>query len=56
LVGEWLLKTNAFKLVISEQIQQKKMENVQNEGDTRKVLGTIRFLEILLEIKTEDIH
>ncbi|WP_424475461.1 hypothetical protein [Oceanobacillus kimchii] len=31
------------------------MENVQNEGDTRKVLGTIRFLEILLEIKTEDI-
>ncbi len=55
LVGEWLIKTNAFKQVISELIQQKKMENVQNEGDTRKVLGTIRFLEILLEIKTEDI-
>ncbi|RFU63119.1 hypothetical protein [Peribacillus glennii] len=55
LVGEWLLKTNAFNQVINELIQQKKKENVQNEGDTRKVLGTIRFLERLLEIKTEEI-
>lgn len=55
LVGEWLIKTHAFKQVINELIDQKKMENVQTEGDIQVVLGTIRFLEKLLEIKTEDI-
>lgn len=55
LVGEWLIKTDAFKHVINELIVQKKMENVQTEGDIQVVLGTIRFLEKLLEIKTEDI-
>ncbi|MDP4105796.1 MAG: hypothetical protein Q8935_12690, partial [Bacillota bacterium] len=47
--------THAFKQVINELIVQKKMENVQTEGDIQVVLGTIRFLEKLLEIKTEDI-
>ncbi|MCM3596061.1 hypothetical protein M4D55_09730 [Metabacillus idriensis] len=55
LVGEWLIKTHAFKQVINELIVQKKMENVQTEGDIHAVLGTLRFLEKLLEIKTEDI-
>ncbi|WP_417899859.1 hypothetical protein ABN702_06140 [Bacillus haimaensis] len=55
LVGEWLLKTDAFRQVINELIDQKKIENVQTEGDIQVVLGTIRFLEKLLEIKTEDI-
>lgn len=55
LVGEWLIKTNAFKQVINELIDQKKMENIQTEGDIQVVLGTKRFLEKLLEIKTEDI-
>ncbi|WP_419888342.1 hypothetical protein ACN6MT_23730 [Neobacillus niacini] len=55
LVGKWLIKTDAFKQVINELIVQKKMENVKTEGDIQVVLGTIRFLEKLLEIKTEDI-
>lgn len=55
LVGEWLIKTHAFKQVINELIVQKRMENVQTEEDIQVVLGTIRFLEKLLEIKTEDI-
>ncbi|WP_347942345.1 hypothetical protein AAEY33_12775 [Peribacillus simplex] len=55
LVGEWLLKTQAFKQVINELIVQKKMEDVQTEGDIQAVLGTIRFLEKLLEIEAEDI-
>lgn len=55
LVGEWLIKTQAFKQVINELIVQKKMEVVQKEGDIQAVLGTIRFLEKLLEIEAEDI-
>ncbi|MBK5446883.1 hypothetical protein JFV29_11375 [Peribacillus sp. TH16] len=55
LVGEWLIKTRAFKQVINELIVQKKMEDVQTEGDIQAVLGTIRFLEKLLEIEAEDI-
>ncbi|CAK6481139.1 hypothetical protein ACPOM7_15135 [Peribacillus castrilensis] len=55
LVGEWLIKTQAFKQVINELIVQKKMEDVQTEGDIQAVLGTIRFLEKLLEIEAEDI-
>ncbi|CAH0346676.1 hypothetical protein [Bacillus sp. CECT 9360] len=55
LVGEWLIKTTAFKQVIDGLILQKKMENVQTDEDIQKVLGTIRFLEKLLEIKTEDV-
>ncbi|WP_269758452.1 hypothetical protein [Thalassobacillus sp. C254] len=55
LVGEWLIKTNAFKEVINELIQKKKMENVQTEEDIQIVLGTTRFLEKLLKIKTEEI-
>ncbi|CRH89171.1 Uncharacterised protein [Chlamydia trachomatis] len=31
------------------------MEDVQTEGDIQAVLGTIRFLEKLLEIEAEDI-
>ncbi|AYE53364.1 hypothetical protein ABEP42_29430 [Priestia megaterium] len=55
LIGEWLIKTQAFKQVINELIAQKKMEDVQTEGDIQVVLGTIRFLEKLLEIEAEDI-
>ncbi|MFF2498901.1 hypothetical protein [Peribacillus sp. NPDC058075] len=55
LVGEWLIKTQAFKQVINELIVQKKMEDVQTEGDIQAVIGTIRFLEKLLEIEVEDI-
>ncbi|MBM7634263.1 hypothetical protein [Geomicrobium sediminis] len=55
LVGEWLIKTNAFKEVINELIQKKKMENVQTEEDIQIVLGTTRFLEKLLKNKTEEI-
>lgn len=55
LVGEWLIKTQAFKQVINELIVQKKMEDVQTEGDIQAVLGTKRFLEKLLEIEAEDI-
>lgn len=55
LVGEWLIKTNAFTQVINDLIDQKKMENVQTEEHIQIVLGTIRFLEKLLKIKTEDI-
>ncbi|MFF2592529.1 hypothetical protein ACFVSZ_04135 [Priestia megaterium] len=55
LIGEWLIKTQAFKQVINELIVQKRMEDVQTEGDIQVVLGTIRFLEKLLEIEAEDI-
>ncbi|MCP1191471.1 hypothetical protein NKR17_20835 [Priestia flexa] len=55
LIGQWLIKTNAFKEVICQLIQQKKIQNVQNEGDIQKALGTITFLEKLLELKIEDI-
>ncbi|MFE7064264.1 hypothetical protein ACFVAD_19220 [Sutcliffiella sp. NPDC057660] len=55
LIGDWLIKTQAFKQVINELIVQKKTEDVQTEGDIQSVLGTIRFLEKLLEIEAEDI-
>ncbi|MGG0792251.1 hypothetical protein [Peribacillus simplex] len=55
LVGEWLINTQAFKQVINELIVQKKMEDVQTDGDIQAVLETIRFLEKLLEIEAEDI-
>ncbi|WP_233522634.1 hypothetical protein [Peribacillus glennii] len=50
LVGEWLIKTNAFNQVINDLIQQKKMENVQTEEDIQIVLGTLRFLDKLLKL------
>ncbi|PLT31452.1 hypothetical protein [Peribacillus deserti] len=53
LVGEWLIKTNAFNQVINDLIEQKKMENVQTEEHIQIVLGTIRFLDKLLKLNTE---
>ncbi|KAF0822013.1 hypothetical protein ACOSZF_15025 [Cytobacillus firmus] len=55
LVGEWLIQTNAFRQAIQKLIDEKKVENVQTEEDIKKVLGTIRFLERILEIKPEDV-
>lgn len=55
LVGEWLIKTNAFRLAIKNLIEEKKVENVHTEEDIQKVLGTVRFLEKILDIQTEDI-
>ncbi|PLS17231.1 hypothetical protein CVD28_13295 [Bacillus sp. M6-12] len=53
LVGEWLIKTNAFKQVINDLIEQKKMENVQTEEHIQIVLGSIRFLDKLLKLNKE---
>ncbi|WP_214987776.1 hypothetical protein [Bacillus sp. ISL-47] len=55
LVGEWLIKTNAFRLAIKNLIEEKKMENVHTEEDIQKVLGTVRYLEKILNIQTKDI-
>lgn len=52
LIGEWLIKSNAFRKVLNDLIADKKMENVKTEEN---IIGTIRFLEKLLEISTEDI-
>lgn len=52
LIGEWLIKINAFRKVLNDLIADKKMENVKTEEN---IIGTIRFLEKLLEITTEDI-
>ncbi len=52
LIGEWLIKSNAFRKVLNDLIADKKMENVKTEEN---IIGTIRFLEKLLEITTEDI-
>ena len=52
LIGEWLIKSNAFRKVLTDLIDNKKMENVKTEEN---IIGTIRFLEKLLEITTEDI-
>ncbi|MDR7236443.1 hypothetical protein J2Y02_001052 [Neobacillus drentensis] len=49
---EWLIKSNAFRKVLNDLIADKKMENVKTEEN---IIGTIRFLEKLLEITTEDI-
>lgn len=52
LIGEWLIKSNAFRKVLNDLIDNKKMENYKTEENK---LGTIKFLEKLLEISTEDI-
>ena len=48
-------KKQAFRKVLNDLIDDKKMENVKTEENIKGTIGTIRFLEKLLEIKTEDI-
>nr|WP_309101382.1 hypothetical protein [Fredinandcohnia onubensis] len=55
LIGEWLIKTNAFKSSIKNLIKEKKSANVVTEKDIRETLRTIELLEKTLELKTEDI-
>ena len=55
LIGEWLIKSSAFRKVLSDLIDDKKMENVTTEENIIGTIGTIRFLKKLLEITTEDI-
>ncbi|WP_251028225.1 MULTISPECIES: hypothetical protein [unclassified Bacillus (in: firmicutes)] len=57
LIGTWLIKTDTFHHAIIQQVQNlKKEQNIQTEDDNKKLSTTIKFLEKLLQIKTEDIQ
>lgn len=57
LIGTWLIKTNTFYQAITQQVQNlKKEQNIQTEEDIKKLCDTIKSLEKLLQIKTEDIQ
>lgn len=47
-----IMVEKAFRKVLNDLIADMKMENVKTEEN---IIGTIRFLEKLLEITTEDI-
>ncbi|MFY4774417.1 hypothetical protein [Metabacillus sp. RGM 3146] len=56
LIGEWLIRTNAFKQAITELIEKQKTENVTTEEEIRVIIENNKFLEKLLLLKAEDIE
>ncbi|MDM8151071.1 hypothetical protein [Priestia megaterium] len=55
LLGEWFIRTHAYKKSIIEFIQKIKEKNVTTEEDIEHVKSTITFLEKLSMIKEEDV-
>jgi len=56
LLGEWFIKTNAYKESIKEVIKEVKKENVYTEKDIQHTVETVKFLEKLLELTSSDIQ
>ena len=56
LLGEWFIKTNNYKESINEFAKKVKQENVYTDEDIQHKLKTLKFLEKLLELTTEDIE
>lgn len=56
LIGEWLIKTNAFKYAINDEIEDQKKKDIQSDEDIKQITGMIDFLERVIQIKTEDIR
>jgi len=56
LIGEWFIKTNSYKEIVNKFINQIKKENVYTDEDIQYRLKTIKCLEKLLELTTEDIE
>jgi len=56
LLGEWFIKTNAYKESIKEVIKEVKKENVYTEEDIQHTVETVRFLEKLLKLTSSDIQ
>ena len=55
LLGEWFIKTSAYKESIKEVIKEVKKENVHTEKDIQDTIETVRFLEKLLKLTSNDI-
>ncbi|PGT77402.1 hypothetical protein [Priestia megaterium] len=56
LLGEWFIKTSAYKESIKEVIKEVKKENVYTEEDIQHTVETVRFLEKLLKLTSSDIQ
>ncbi|MFE0624800.1 hypothetical protein ACFW1J_25615 [Priestia aryabhattai] len=56
LLGEWFIKTNAYKESIKAVIKEVKKENVYTEEDIQHTVETVRFLEKLLTLTSSDIQ
>ena len=56
LLGEWFIKTNAYRESIKEVIKEVKKENVYSEEDIQHTVETVRFLEKLLKLTPSDIQ
>ncbi len=56
LVGEWFIKTNSYKEFLNECITKVKREDVCTAVDIQHKIETIKFLEKLLGLTTEDIE
>ncbi len=56
LLGEWFIKTSGYKESINERIKKVKKEDICTSEDIQHKIETIKFLEKLLELTTEDIE
>ncbi|MCD7035031.1 hypothetical protein LRR81_12310 [Metabacillus sp. GX 13764] len=56
LIGDWLIKTDAYKQAILRLIEQYKSENVATEAEIRKIMQANQFLEKLMMLKPENIE
>lgn len=56
LLGEWFIKTNAYKECVKESIKKVKEEDIYTAADIHHSMQSLKFLERLLEVTTEDIR
>lgn len=56
LLGEWFIKTNAYKECVKESIKKVKEADIYTAADIHHSIQTLKFLERLLEVTTEDIQ
>ncbi|UYP07333.1 hypothetical protein [Priestia megaterium] len=56
LLAEWFIKTNVYKKVITQFINQIKEEKICTEEDVEDRVEAIKFLEKLMILTTEDIE
>jgi len=56
LLGEWFIQTKGYKEYLSECIAKVKREDVCTTEDIQNKIETIKLLEKLLELTTEDIE
>ncbi|WP_342048528.1 hypothetical protein [Bacillus sp. OTU530] len=56
LLGEWFIKTSSYKESINERIKKVRKEDVCTTEDIQYKIETIKFLEKLLELTTENIE